>query len=143
MVNAKSRGKTHRLANMDGTPKVEVYSPPPKARCLDWSMPVPLDDEGLLQYVWAQQVYRGKVVHFSVETQIRDHVLADWQPMYRIDTAHGTVHEHHFSRRDEESTRTVLAEIPLKDSWEFVDGWFVKALDMCDTNWNAHLERWR
>lgn len=130
-----------QAADMTVVEEEWCYTPPPKEACEEHSYPVPLDDEGLIQYVWAQQVYRGKVVHFSVEIQVRAHAMADWDVAYRIDTSHGTVHDHRFSP-SVDAVRTQIETIPRQDSWDFVDEWFSKAMKMCEDQWSVHVERW-
>ena len=132
---------SRRSADMSTRPDGRVYVPPPKEACEEYHYPVPIDDAGLVQFVWAQRAYRGHVVDFSIEIQVRDHAMADWQTAYRIDSSHGTIHEHRYSPTGEQ--RVEIEEIPLKDSWKFVDTWFTKAMEMCDDAWATHVERWR
>ncbi len=120
---------------------VALYEPPPEEACEKYHYPVPLDDDGLVRYVWAQWVYRGKVVRFSVEIQVRVHALADWDVAYRIDSKHGEIHEHRFSP-SVEPVREVIETIPLQNSWEFVDDWYGRALQLCEDQWSVHAERW-
>lgn len=141
-LNAKTKGKTRGLADMTEAPTAEVYSPPPEHCCDVLTMPVLVDDDGTKRYYWVQHIYRGQVVHFSVEIHIRDHAMADWQTVYRIDTSHGTVHEHRF-RKGGDTQRVELHQIPTSDAWEFVSEWFERALTMCNDEWSKQIERWQ
>lgn len=131
-----------RSVDMSVPEKERLYCPPPNEACEQYHYPVPLDDAGLLRYVWVQHVYRGRVVHVSVEIQVRDHALADWEVTYRVDTSHGTVHEHRFSP-NADPVREVIEKIPEEHPWEFVDAWYGRALQMCEDQWRVHVERWR
>ncbi|MFC8732196.1 hypothetical protein ACFT5B_07040 [Luteimicrobium sp. NPDC057192] len=144
-VNRKNNARRARLraADLSVVPEAASYEPPPKHACEPVVTPVPLDDEGLVQFVYAQQIYRQYVVHFSIEIQCRGHALADWQTIYRIDTSHGTVHEHVFSASGEREIRQVIETIPTEDGWATVDRWFNRALDMCDDCWETQVERWK
>lgn len=135
-----------QAADMTIAPAEWVYEPPASHLCQELVYPVPLAE--LVQYIYAMRVYKGRTVHFSVEILVREHALGDWHVTYRIDTSHGTVHEHLFrpGQDDSESDqleRNELAKIPKDGAWEFVDSWLSKALDMCETQWSDHVERWR
>lgn len=135
-----------QAVDMAVPPPEWVYEPPPRHLCDEQVYPVPLAE--LVQYVYAMQVYKQRTVHFSVEVQVKDHALDDWHVVYRIDTAHGTVHEHRFRRgqaadETEQLERNELALIPREESWEFVDSWLPRALEMCEDDWSDHVERWR
>lgn len=138
----KKSARSKRLVDMSIQPEVEVYKPPPESSCELFTYGVPLDDEGVVRYHWVQHVYRGKIVHFKVSIQRRDHVMADWTEVYRIDTSHGTVHEHKFFP-DGSQHRDELAPIPTTDPWDFVTGWYDRAMALCEDQWSVHLERWR
>lgn len=137
-----------QAADLAMPPSTWTYAPPPESQCTPHSYPVQLDDAGTIQYVYAFREYKGKAVHFSLELYIRDSPQDDWTVVYRIDTSHGTVHEHLFGPGDttdesEQLKREELATIPQEGPWEFVDGWVDKAIDLIDETWESHVRRWR
>lgn len=136
------RDSRRRLVDMAVAPVVEEYKPPAEHLCEEHAMPIALDD--LVEICAVQQVYRGKIVHFSIEIKRRAHAMADPSVCYRIDTSHGEVHQHIY-KPDGSERREVLEVIPTgkgADSWDFVDAWYERASEMCFNDVETHVERW-
>lgn len=137
-----------QAADLAVPPTTWFYTPPPESECTPHNYPVHLDDAGTVQFVYAFLEYKGKAVHFSVELYVREFPHDDWSVVYRVDTSHGTVHEHLFrpggaNDESEQLERKELAPIPRDGAWEFVDGWLEKAIGSVDETWEAHVRRWR
>jgi len=86
--------------------------------------------------------YRGKVVDFAIMQQVL--VEDEWTEVTRIDTKHGEVHRHNFTC-DGAEDRIVIEKIPTAcgNSWDFVDSWFQKALDIMFNEWESRRTEWR
>lgn len=140
--SSSRKKKERRLARMSEPAGEVLYLHPPEHVCTVLTCPVPLDDDGLVQQYWVQWLYKGKVVRFSIELQVREHSLADWVQIYRIDTCHGVVHEHVFQDGDDKGERRRIVPIPLVDSWDFVTEWFDKAMERSADEWPDRLKEW-
>lgn len=138
--SAGARKKSERrLAKMSDGTEAELYRSPPETVCDVQRYPVPFDDEGSARYYWVQWIYRKRVVHFSIEIQVRE--KDGWRTLYRIDTSHGTVHEHRYWTATGEDRR-VIETIPIVGSWDFVSKWFEEAMEMCEEAWPDRIKEW-
>lgn len=139
-TNPGSKKKAERrLVDMSSEP--ECYAPPPASECRVYNVPIDLDDDGRLRIHASNRVYKNKTVHFSVSIQLRQHSLADWQEVFRIDTTHGTVHQHRF-RPDGTEDRNEIETIPVSGGHEVVAQWFKKARQRCHDEWQTHVRGW-
>lgn len=101
------------------------------------SSPVDLEHERCRMF-WRQYIYRGKVTDFAITVEAQDDDC--WRTIYRVDCAHGCVHEHRMFRNGSEKKRT-LGVIPLR-GWDYVDDQWSVCLDLVLDNWEQHLRRW-
>lgn len=137
------RGRDRRkVPDMSAVPQeiTWVYEPPPVAQCRVEDIPIDLDNRNRIHYRAAY--YRGKVVDFCVIQLTRTNAGAPWSQVTRIDSNHGTIHRHEIVPGDEPGSRKTIAEIPRKDSWDFVDRHFTTSYDMLLNDWQVNLERW-
>ncbi|MGH3503477.1 MAG: DUF7718 family protein [Nocardioidaceae bacterium] len=120
--------------------QIAAYTPPVLGACDVHECPVELDDPNVRLH-WRQAIYRGKVVDFAISVQVRgsDDRTEEWIDIYRVDTAHGVLHDHVFNRRGD--TKRELEAIPAK-GWDFVDAAFREHLEGLLKNWHTHVRRW-
>ena len=123
------------MSNSEAVP----YKPPPVRESL--SCPVDLGIDGARVH-WRQDVYRGKVVDFSISIQVEREDTGQWCDIYRVDTRHGELH-HHVYRVNGDERRETIEVIPGKDAWEFVDKAWDEWLGQCVDQAEARIERWR
>ncbi|MBN9745767.1 hypothetical protein DMP23_32595 [Amycolatopsis sp. A1MSW2902] len=60
----------------------------------------------------------------------------------RVDTEHGTVHVHKFTKSDQTGTRKTLQTIP-REGHDVVDTHFSEWLDRLLNEWEANVRRFR
>lgn len=125
-------------------PEPSVYTPPPDSACDVFVTPYDLADDPAADerhvLVARTSIYRGRVVSFSLEQTI--HAGKDVYKVRRVDSAHGVVHAHRFTRRDQAGTREDLCEIPPKGH-DVVNRLFYEELDKMLDEWDENLRRWR
>lgn len=117
------------------------YRPPPERVCVAERISIPLDDHGQHLMSVFQLVYRGKIVHFSIEQRTRDSWSGKWTTVVRIDTSHGVVHRHLLDRKSGKDRKTVYEVIP-QEGWKTVDNWFGRAYDEILNHWEDRIRRW-
>lgn len=127
-----------RLADMSIPPGDEVYSPPAEDRCEVFPTQVALEVDQELQIV--QWIYRGKIVHFSISQRTYCALCQAWHTIRRIDTAHGTVHEHQFRHGEDDSEQTYRT-IPVADIPPNEAGYDL-VTDQFEVQWNRMTETW-
>lgn len=115
-----------------------IYKPPPVRETFE--CPVDFGVSGVRMF-WRQDVYKGKVVDFCIELQVRDPEDSSWTPMFRVDTSHGELHHHQYYKSGKESVRTVDQEIPDR-GWETVDNAWDVWLESMMESFEAYWRRW-
>jgi hypothetical protein len=86
-----------------------------------------------------RRYHQGCLVDFAVTL---DHkVYGEWHQIARIDTAHGTVHEHRYFPRGRRE-RTVLEWIDPHRAEKILERWYDRAAAMMDYRWQDYLEGW-
>ena len=137
----KGRGgrPLRRLADMaDRPPSGAAYRPPPRSACDEVVYPVAVEEGHEL--VIRQQIYRGKIVDFSIQQRTLDD--GQWHDVARIDCCHSTVHRHQTYRTATgRNDIVVIREIP-SEGWDVVNEAFATAMDVMEDEWEENLRRW-
>lgn len=80
------------------------------------------------------------MVRFCVWQEV--YVDGAWQKILRIDSWHGTVHRHDFTRSGN-NTRTDLEAIPTDHPEKVIERWCSRAEYLIMEEWEANVRRWR
>lgn len=115
--------------------------PPPSLTSLPESYSIPLDDLGLHEILVEYTTYREFVVEYSIVQRYRPAIDAPWEPVYRADTKHSDIHDHHGGRMKGLEYRT-REHLHPANAWERVDHWFGFLLDQTIKNADTRLRRW-
>lgn len=135
------RAADRRLVDMSERVDEEVYEPPPRHACEIVEFPFDLDER--LRLTINQWIYRGRIVRFAVMLHRKVAGAPDLE-VSRIDTCHGAVHRHRFTRaHGEDGDPVIIRVIPVDgSSWEVVDSEYQPAFDSLADNAEEYLRRW-
>lgn len=141
MGKEKGRPKRGRLADMAEAPEEERYHPPPLNACEEFTIPIRLPQGGgELRVRFA--TYQNLVVDFAVVQIVR--IDGKWEVVAKIDCDRGVIHRHQYARDTGEDLwdHRPLYVVPTEQSWQVVDRWYEKAVDMMEDEWEDNLRRW-
>jgi len=117
---------------------VRPTAPPPRSACDEVVYPVAVEVGHEL--VIRQQIYRGKIVDFSIQQRTLDD--GRWYDVARIDCCHSTVHRHQTYRTvTGRNDIEVIREIP-SEGRAVVNEAFTTAMDVMEDEWEGNLRRW-
>lgn len=118
------------------------YRPPPPSQTkLPESYPIVLDDIGLHEILVEYTEYQEFVVEYSIVQRYRAAIDEPWEVVYRADTKHTDIHDHHGCRASGLEYR-VRAPLQPGNAWETVSHWFQKLLDHAIDHADDRLRRW-
>lgn len=140
MGKTKGRPQRGKLVSMAIVPPPdEPYEPPPPDECEEFTERILLMRGCRLSIRRVFRIGQNTVVEFGVNQVVR--IDGDWVDVARIDTAHGTVHRHDFTK-DGGNHITTLEVIPSRGGEDVVDRWCVTAEKMMQNEWQENLGRW-
>lgn len=64
-----------------------------------------------------------------------------WHEVFRIDSWHGTIHQHDFTRAGGNRV-TILEPLPIEHAERVIEVWRERAEDVIMTGWEANVGRW-
>lgn len=117
------------------------YRPPPLSMADEMEDLIELPGEEGYRLFQRVRVYRGLVVDFAVELQLRDDD-GKYFPIERVDCCHGTVHRHHFPRQGPEPAPIPLLDLHSGMRRQVTDEYF-RAYDDIVDNFEYKVRRWR
>lgn len=116
------------------------YKCPPKSKC-DVTEGLPIDVAESVRIFSTTWLYKRRIVHFSLSLTCTKYGEPD--EVTRIDTTHGTVHQHLYRRGSPKGEeRREIAKIPVDTGWEFVHDAYVEAYDRVLGRHTEWIARW-
>lgn len=138
------KGRPHKGELVDMT----VY--PDEARCQEPSFRHPVETFEAEIFLAAGHK-AGVVDHYRAGTTqmvafaVWQSIAADgegWDPVFRIDSWHGTVHRHDYTKSGSNHI-TILADIPIDHPEKVIAVWRGHAESVIMTEWEENVRRWR
>lgn len=139
MGRARGRKQERNLPDLGIYPRDDCYRPPPGEGTETTTYSLQLTAGNRAGVVQTFREGTTEVVSFSVWQAI--HVDGEWFDIMRIDTWHGSVHRHDYTRAGS-NQRTVLEVIPTDHAETVIGHWCDRAEDIIMTEWEDNVRRW-
>lgn len=131
---------TRRLPDLGMYPSSECREPSYGVPTEPFERPFPLSSG---HRAGLKTVYRKgttEALAFAVYQSI--YVEDAWWEVFRIDSWHGTVHRHNFTKAGGNNV-TILVNLPEGNVEKVIDLWCRRAEDVIMTEWEANVGRWQ
>lgn len=133
------RQRKGRLPDLGVYPVEDCYAPPPdeNAETIPYEVQLaPGHKAGVVQTFRADTTV---LMAFSVWQSL--YIDGGWKSVMRIDTWHGTVHRHDFTRAGD-SKVTILEVIPTDRPERLIERWCDRAEGIMMAEWEDNVRRW-